>query len=65
MDLQERLHLATAPEGSYQTSAGFVLEILARHPNLGDEAHWEGWNFEVAEMEGLTLKRLVARRAAP
>jgi CBS domain containing-hemolysin-like protein len=64
-DLQERLRLGALPEGSYQTAAGLVLELLGRVPNRGDIVEWGGWGLEVAEMEGLSIRRLVARRAQP
>ena len=64
-DLQERLGLDTLPEGSYQTAAGLVLAILRRLPNRGDAVEWGGWKLEVATVDGLSIKRLVARRVAP
>ena len=63
-DLQEHLRLDTLPEGSYQTAAGLVLAMLGRLPNLGDAVQWDGWTLEVVAMDGLSVKRLVARRAA-
>ena len=64
-DLQERLRLHALPEGSYQTAAGLVLAILGRLPNRGDAVEWGGWRLEVAALDGLSIKRLVARRAKP
>ena len=61
-DLQQRLRLETLPDGSYQTAAGMVLAILGQLPSVGDAAEWEGWRFEVAEMNGFGIRRLVARR---
>jgi CBS domain containing-hemolysin-like protein len=64
-DLQERLHFDTLPEGRYQTAAGLVLAILGRVPRQGDTVQWGGWTLEVAAMDRLSVKRLVARRVAP
>jgi CBS domain containing-hemolysin-like protein len=61
-DLQERLQLASLPEGPYQTAAGMVLLLLGRIAKRGDSVEWGGWKFEVAEMEGFGITRLVARR---
>jgi putative hemolysin len=61
-DLQERLQLASLPEGPYQTAAGMVVLLLGRIPRRGDSVEWGGWKFEVAAMEGFGVKRLVARR---
>jgi predicted tellurium resistance membrane protein TerC/Mg2+/Co2+ transporter CorC len=61
-DLQQRLRLDGLPEGTYHTAAGLVLAILGRVPKSGDTAECCGWRLEVMEMEGLSVKRLVARR---
>jgi CBS domain containing-hemolysin-like protein len=39
------------PEGPYETLAGFLLDQLGRIPVVGDRVHFEGWTFEVTEME--------------
>ena len=62
-DLQDRLHLEALPKGSYQTAAGMVLALLGRVPRRGDVVEWSGWNLEVTAMEGLGIRRLVARRS--
>ncbi len=62
-DLQERLRLPVLPEGNYDTAAGLLLAILGRLPKRGDGVEWHGWRLEVIEMDGLSVKRLVARRA--
>jgi CBS domain containing-hemolysin-like protein len=64
-DLQERLRLDALPEGRYYTAAGLVLALLRRLPERGDAVEWGGWKLEVAAMDGLSVKRLVARRAEP
>ncbi len=50
------LHL---PEGDYETLAGFLLAQLDRIPEVGDEAAWHGWRFEVLEMERRRVARVV------
>jgi CBS domain containing-hemolysin-like protein len=39
------------PEGEYETLAGFLLDRLGRIPSVGDQVRYEGWTFEVTEME--------------
>jgi putative hemolysin len=39
------------PEGPYETLAGFLLDQLGRIPVVGDRVRFEGWTFEVTEME--------------
>jgi CBS domain containing-hemolysin-like protein len=63
-DFEDRLRLQELPEGTYHTAAGFVLAILGRLPKSGDVVEWDGWRFEVMEMDGMTVKRLIARRIA-
>jgi CBS domain containing-hemolysin-like protein len=64
-DLQERLGLAELPEGDYATAAGLALALLGAMPKRGDGADWGGWRFEVAELDGLRISRLLARRRPP
>jgi CBS domain containing-hemolysin-like protein len=64
-DFQGRLRLEALPEGRYNTAAGLLLSIVGRLPEPGDVVEWEGWRFEVIAMEGLSVKRLLARRAEP
>ncbi len=40
------------PPGDYETLAGFVLDQLGRIPDLGDGFEYEGWQINVAEMDG-------------
>jgi CBS domain containing-hemolysin-like protein len=59
IDVEGTLHLdevedATGfavPEGSYETLAGFLLDQLGRIPSVGDRIRYEGWQFDVIEME--------------
>ncbi len=39
------------PEGDYETIAGFVVDQLGRIPEVGDAFGYEGWRFEVVEMD--------------
>ena len=64
-DLQERLRLDEVPEGDYATAAGLALALLGSLPKRGDAAEWRGWNFEVAAVHGMRIRRLVARRRDP
>ncbi len=64
-DVQERLRLAEVPEGDYATAAGLALALLGAMPKRGDAAEWGAWRFEVAELDGLRISRLVARRRSP
>jgi putative hemolysin len=70
-ELKERLGLSTMPDkqkGDYQTVGGMVMAHLERVPEAGDRFVWEGFSFEVVDMDGHRVdKVLVARdeRSAP
>ena len=61
-DLQERLRIASLPEGDYATAAGLVLALLGSMPKRGDAVEWEGWRFEVTALDGMRIERLLAQR---
>ncbi|MFS2216644.1 hemolysin family protein [Telluria sp. Tellsp104] len=48
--------------GAYHTLAGFMLYQLAVIPRAGDRLDWEGWRFEVVDMDGNRIDRLLAFR---
>ena len=62
VDLQERFGLVELPAGDYHTVAGMVLALLGRMPAQGDRTAWGGWEFEVAQMDGMRISRVLARR---
>jgi CBS domain containing-hemolysin-like protein len=61
-DAFERLRIRSRPEdGDFHTLAGFALSRLGRIPEAGDSFEWEGWRFEVAEMDARRIARLTAK----
>jgi CBS domain containing-hemolysin-like protein len=54
--------LGELPPGEFDTAAGMVLALFGRIPAAGERIVWDGWEFEVLEMEGRRLARLAARR---
>lgn len=53
------------PEGDYETLAGFVISRLGRIPSATDRFDWDGLRFEVVDMDGNRVdKVLVARLGA-
>ena len=53
-ELEEATGLA-APEGPYETLAGFVLERAGQIPTTGMVISWNGWRLVVAELDGLRI----------
>jgi putative hemolysin len=50
---------------AYHTLAGFILYQLGYIPKPGEQLEWEGWRFEVADMDGNRIDRLMVLPAAP
>jgi len=44
---------------AYHTLAGFLLYQLGVIPRAGDRLDWDGWRFEVADMDGNRIDRLL------
>ncbi|MBP1806091.1 hemolysin family protein [Rubellimicrobium aerolatum] len=60
----ERLGLPRDLAGDYETVAGLVLNQLHRLPQLGDAVEAEGWRFEVMDLDGRRIDKLLVSRAA-
>jgi putative hemolysin len=52
-------------EGSYHTLAGFILAQLGRVPQEADTVAYDGWRFEVVDMDGRRIDKVLVRRATP
>lgn len=50
---------------AFQTVAGYVIERLGRLPHIGDVVEAGGWRFEIADMDGRRVDRLLVTRSAP
>jgi putative hemolysin len=65
-EVVEHLGLDALPDeesGAYHTLGGFILARLGRIPQEGDAFEWDGVRFEVVDMDGRRIdKVLVARR---
>ena len=68
-ELKDRLGLKVLPEedrGRYNTLAGMIMLLLGRLPRTADRVDWQGWRFEVVDMDGKRVdKVLVAPIANP
>ncbi len=62
-DFKKVLTLADLPgesDGDYQTLGGFVMTHLGHVPVVGDQLEWGGWRFEVVDMDGLRVDKVLA-----
>ncbi|RZJ99553.1 MAG: HlyC/CorC family transporter [Novosphingobium sp.] len=61
--LAQRLGLELDDDREFATAAGYVLSVLKHLPKEGEHFDDQGWRFEVVDMDGLKIdKLLVARR---
>ena len=66
-ELKDRLSLRSLPEedrGLYNTLAGMVMLLLGRLPRTADSVDWEGWRFEVVDLDGKRVDKVLASRLA-
>ena len=64
-EMKDRLELKDMPDedrGRYNTLAGMVMLLLGRLPLTGDKVQWEGWTFEVVDMDGKRIDKVLAAR---
>lgn len=64
-ELKDRLELKALPDedrGRYNTLAGMVMMLLGRLPKTADAVEWEGWRFEVVDMDGKRIDKLLVTR---
>lgn len=62
-ELRARLELPELPgAGTYHTVAGLMLALLKRVPKEGDRIVWAGWRFEIVDMDGRRVDKVLASR---
>src|SRR5829696_8899081 len=64
-ELKERLglrRLLDEQEDDYQTVGGMVMARLGRVPAAGDRFEWEGFSFEVVDMDGNRVDKVLVAR---
>lgn len=51
-------------DAEYTTLAGFVLSQLGHIPATGESFRWKNWRFEVVDLDGRRIDKVLASRAA-
>ena len=62
-ELKDRLALKDLPEedrGRYNTLAGMIMLLLGRLPATADSVEWQGWRFEVVDLDGKRVDKVLA-----
>jgi magnesium and cobalt exporter, CNNM family len=63
-EMAEWLSITLPPERGYHTAAGFVLGQLGYLPAVGESLDYQGWRFEVVDLDGRRIDKILARRIA-
>ena len=61
-ELKDRLELRELPEedrGRYNTLAGMIMLLLGRLPATTDAVEWQGWRFEVVDLDGKRVDKVL------
>ena len=64
-ELKDSLELDSVPEeelGRYHTLSGLMMLLSGKVPHTGDLVQWGGWQFEIIDMDGKTIDKVLAKR---
>ncbi len=67
-ELKDRLGLKGLPDedrGRYNTLAGMIMLLLGRLPDTADSVEWDHWRFEVVDLDGKRVDKVLASRLSP
>jgi putative hemolysin len=67
IDEAERLLARKGMRGDedFETLAGFVLSRLGQIPQIGDSFAWDGLSFEIIDMDGRRIDRIMVSETPP
>ncbi|MGN6848324.1 MAG: hemolysin family protein [Sphingomicrobium sp.] len=60
--LTDRLGVNLPYDRDYATVAGFALSVLKHLPEIGEKFRHDGWSFEIVDMDGRKIDKLIASR---
>jgi putative hemolysin len=60
--LPDRLGVNLPVDRDYSTVAGFALSVLRHLPEIGEKFRHDGWSFEIVDMDGRKIDKLIASR---
>jgi putative hemolysin len=60
--LEDQLGINIPADRDFSTVAGFALSVLKRLPETGERFQFENWKFEVVDMDGRKIDKLLATR---
>ena len=65
VDLKDVLDLRETPnedKGQYHTLSGMLMLMMGRLPRESDKISYEGWTFEIMDMDGRSIDKVLASR---
>ncbi|MBT0668789.1 HlyC/CorC family transporter [Novosphingobium profundi] len=60
--LADRLDVTLPDDREFATAAGYVLAVLKKVPREGEHFSEQGWRFEVIDMDGLKIDKILVQR---
>jgi putative hemolysin len=59
-EMADRLKINLTGERGYETVAGLVLQAMGRLPQVGEAVEAHGWRFEVVDLDGRRIDKVLA-----
>lgn len=63
-EMADLIGLVPSAHRTYETAAGFVLDLLQHLPATGEHVTSQGWRFEVVDLDGMRVDKILASREA-
>jgi len=63
-EMAELLEIKLAEDRDYETAAGYVLAELRHFPEEGEAFARQGWRFEIVDLDGRKIDKLLVGRGA-
>jgi putative hemolysin len=60
--LSDRLGVNMPSDRDFSTVAGFALSVLKHLPEVGEKFRHDGWSFEIVDLDGRKIDKLIASR---
>ena len=60
--LSDRIGMRMPNDRDYSTIAGFALSVLKHLPETGEKFRHDGWSFEIVDMDGRKIDKLIVSR---
>lgn len=61
--MAEKLGIDLPEDRDFATAAGYVLSVLRKLPTEGEYFHDQGWRFEIVDMDGRKIDKLLVSRS--